>query len=272
MRRDESPNIDAIELKSIKEKNNDFDEIPDLNPYFQTRDLKDLTSLDDNFSREINNNDMLYGNNYIKYFMKNKILQNNSGYKDRPKKFGNLFTYLFIGNYPLLAIGIEKLSLVIIYQFFLHLSFILIHISIIQSVFPYMRYLLTLFYLINFLNHAYLCLFNPGIPNIECFSKNCLKKIKKEDKKYFQICEICNIIVDSSDDVRHCNECNICVKNWDHHCYWTGKCIAKNNYYSFQIFTFTILLYYLWYAIIFVVWALIQISNAKYHKQKVIVR
>ena len=27
--------------------------------------------------------------------MKNKILQNNSGYKDRPKKFGNLFTYLF---------------------------------------------------------------------------------------------------------------------------------------------------------------------------------
>ena len=65
MRREESPNIDAIELKSIKEKNNDFDEIPDLNPYFQTRDLKDLTSFDDNFSREINNNDMLYGNNYI---------------------------------------------------------------------------------------------------------------------------------------------------------------------------------------------------------------
>ena len=272
MKKEESSNIESIELKSIKEKNNDFNIFPNINTYFQYLDLKELSSYDDNYFREINNSDLLFGNNYFKYFMKNKLIENNSCSKERPKKFGNLFSFLFIRNQPLLAIGKEKLSLVIIYQFFLHLSFILIHINIIQSVFPYMRYMLYSFYLINFLSHLHLFLFNPGIPNAEFFSKKYLKSIKKEDKKYFQFCEICNIIVNCSDDVRHCNLCNICVKNWDHHCYWTGKCIGKNNYYSFQIFTFTVLLYYVWYIIVVGFWALIKILNAKYHKQKIIMR
>ena len=81
----------------------------------------------------------------------------------------------------------------------------------------------------------YLFLLNPGIPSPDSFSKIAIKNIQKEDRKYFKVCEICNIIVDNYDDVRHCTECNICIKKLDHHCYWTGKCIAKNNYFTFQM-------------------------------------
>ena len=265
MKKEKVPNSETIELKKTKEKNkdNEFDIPSNINSYLQSIDLKDLSSYQDNISKEINNSDTLFGNNYFKYFMKNKLLPKKKCFQERPKKFGNLFVYLFIRNQPLLAIGTKKLFLVIIYQFFLHLSFIFIHLNIIHLVFSYMKYLLTIFYLMNFLNHMYIFLFNPGIPNQENFSKNMLKTIKKNDEKYFQVCEICNIIVDCSDGVSHCNECNICMKQMDHHCYWTGKCIAKNNYFTFQMFTFTTLLYYIWYAIVFVVWAIIRISKVK---------
>ena len=266
MKKKNEKNPEIIELKQKKEenKNKDFDMSNNISSYFQTIDLKELSSYKGQISKEINNTDTLFGNNYFKYFMKNKLLPNKKNcFGERPRKLGNLYTFLFIKNQPLFVIGTKKISLVLIYQLCLHLSFILIHLNIIHSVFPYMKYMLTVFYLMNFLNHMYIVLINPGIPSPQNYSKNCLKIIKEEDKKYFEVCEICNIIVDCSDDVRHCTECNICVKQLDHHCYWTGKCIAKNNYFTFQMFTFTTLLYYVWYGIVFVVWAIIKMSKAK---------
>ena len=266
MKNSQEKNIETIKLKDVPEtkKSNDYEIPSNIDSYFQSIDLKDLASYQDNIFEEINNSDTLFGNNYFNYFMKNKLLPKKSCFKERPKKLGNLYSFLFIRNQPLFLIGTKKLYLVIIYQFFLHLSFILIHLNIIHTVFPYMQYLLTIFYLMNFLNHSYIVLLNPGIPSPDNFSKNYLKTIKKEDRKFFQVCEICNIIVDCDDDVRHCTECNICVKKMDHHCYWTGKCIAKNNYLTFQLFTFTTLLYYVWYAIVFVVWYIIKAAKSKH--------
>ena len=39
---------------------------------------------------------------------------------------GNLYTFLYIKNEPIITIGINKLSLIIIHEFFLQLSFWLI--------------------------------------------------------------------------------------------------------------------------------------------------
>ena len=224
MKNSKENNIETIKLKDVPEtkKSNDYEIPSNINSYFQSIDLKDLASYQDNIFEEINNSDTLFGNNYFKYFMKNKLLPKKSCFKE------------------------------------------IIHLNIIHTVFPYMQYLLTIFYLMNFLNHAYIVFLNPGIPSPDNFSKNYLKTIKKEDRKFFQVCEICNIIVDCDDDVRHCTECNICVKKMDHHCYWTGKCIAKNNYLTFQLFTFTTLLYYVWYAIVFVVWYIIKAAKSKH--------
>ena len=35
---------------------------------------------------------------------------------------------------------------------------------------------------------------------------------------------------------RHCHECDVCIKGYDHHCPWTTKCIGQNNLMRFYIF------------------------------------
>ena len=35
----------------------------------------------------------------------------------------------------------------------------------------------------------------------------------------------------------HCKDCDCCVEEFDHHCPWMGKCVAKGNLMPFYIFT-----------------------------------
>ena len=258
-------NIETIKLKDVKEKIPQKNQIPTyFSSYFQSITLQDLSSYDNDILEEMSKSNTLFGNNYFKYFMKNKDSSRKKCTSDRPKKFGNLYTFLFFKNRPLFTIGTRKLYLIIIYELFLHITFFLVHLHIIHVVFGYMQYLLTIFYFFCFVNHMFLVLFNPGIPRPENFSKDFMKTIKKEDRKYFRVCEICNIIVDQSDGVRHCTECNVCMNKLDHHCYWTGKCIAKNNYLTFHLFTFTTLLYYVWYALVIFVYVIIKMSHSRH--------
>ncbi|KAM3138404.1 hypothetical protein pb186bvf_009490 [Paramecium bursaria] len=37
----------------------------------------------------------------------------------------------------------------------------------------------------------------------------------------------------------HCDFCEVCIKNYDHHCPWTGKCIGEGNIIQFYIFICT---------------------------------
>ena len=75
MKKKNERNPEIIELKQKKEenKNKDFDMINNISSYFQTIDLKELSSYKGEISKEINNTDTLFGNNYFKYFMKNKL-------------------------------------------------------------------------------------------------------------------------------------------------------------------------------------------------------
>ena len=45
-------------------------------------------------------------------------------------------------------------------------------------------------------------------------------------------------------NVEHCNMCGICVENIDHNCIWVGKCVGKNNKFSFDAMLFSIGLFY----------------------------
>ena len=45
---------------------------------------------------------------------------------------------------------------------------------------------------------------------------------------------------------QHCRDCGVCIKNFDHHCPWTSKCIGEKNLSKFYVFvtlTFTYIIY-----------------------------
>ena len=85
-------------------------------------------------------------------------------------------------------------------------------------------------------------LLNPGIPKREYYRKKFEKEYKGDFLK-LQQCDKCNITVPSSLKVGHCIYCNICVKNYDHHCPWVGKCIGKYTKIPFYFFLIGITFY-----------------------------
>ena len=46
-------------------------------------------------------------------------------------------------------------------------------------------------------------------------------------------CNICQVYYAPDQNVEHCKLCEVCVEKMDHHCVWVGKCVGKNNAFSF---------------------------------------
>jgi hypothetical protein len=42
-------------------------------------------------------------------------------------------------------------------------------------------------------------------------------------------CDKCDVLVPTGQQIRHCEDCGICVIGHDHHCPWIGKCIGRGN-------------------------------------------
>lgn len=97
-------------------------------------------------------------------------------------------------------------------------------------------------YSIVFISLSILFLKNPGIPGREYYKKNF--EIKSEEKKNFRKCSKCNIIIPKNFRVVHCQKCEVCIKQHDHHCPWTGKCIGENNLNLFYCFTCSLFIYF----------------------------
>lgn len=103
-------------------------------------------------------------------------------------------------------------------------SYLLIPISAIISIIELSVYLLT-------------ALKNPGIivP----------PKIQPESESMFT-CSRCKATKVKGSF--HCVDCDVCIRGWDHHCVWTGKCIGEgnmNNFWFFLAWTLVFLSYHL---------------------------
>ena len=61
---------------------------------------------------------------------------------------------------------------------------------------------------------------------------------KKEGNVRMIMCGTCQI--ERPVTAKHCYECGLCVDELDHHCPWTGKCIAKKNLYTFYAFLWSL--------------------------------
>ena len=52
-----------------------------------------------------------------------------------------------------------------------------------------------------------------------------------------RFCDVCQIHQPLG--TYHCEDCNACIEELDHHCPWMGKCVGKRNMRWFQLFNLT---------------------------------
>ena len=92
-----------------------------------------------------------------------------------------------------------------------------------------------------FLIYMILLIIDPGLKK-----RNNLKDLQElinNNKDLTKYCYKC--FIKKTRDSKHCVICDNCYDNFDHHCYWINKCVAKRNYCLFITFLFESLLYLL---------------------------
>jgi hypothetical protein len=254
------------ELISLSNKENDFK----MDSKFDNQ-----LNLSNNDETKVKSEDTLYGNNFIKCYLTNRDSCIKKMFCSRIKKMGDLYVFLFINNQPLIVLGNKTVSFIIIYHVLIHTTFFLFKQFIMNVVDIGMKYSLSLLYIVSVSCHVIIFLINPGIPSIDRYSKIFLKsqnylKLTEEQQKEYYLCDECNILLKFSEKAEHCDDCKICVKKFDHHCYWTGKCITRRTICFFHGFAFGTLFYIMWYFIIILYWLLLKISKHSNDNKKIL--
>ena len=232
--------MEEIKINIDKEKNNS---------YIKVNTEEDIELYDINYEKELPVTDI---NNQTK----SRIRSINQYKHFCYKKIGNTFCFFSDdkGN-PKIIIGPHWPMYICFCSFMCFMFFIQ---------FKYIWDKLNLFlkisgvanFLIFFFSYTFIFLANPGMPTI---NENSFIGKPRDKYKY---CNECKIWVSNKKTTEHCFECNICVEGYDHHCPWTGKCIAKNNIYFFYIFISSIL-----FSFVYFVFSLTYAAS-KYEKYK----
>ena len=101
-----------------------------------------------------------------------------------------------------------------------------------------LRILFILVFGFTLLMYVLIFLSNPGIipqkplgdPNEDVENKtkySCTKCLSLREQKAY-----------------HCEDCDVCIEGWDHHCVWVGKCIGKQNLTMFYVFVAAIPIFF----------------------------
>ena len=151
------------------------------------------------------------------------------------KKIGN--TYAFFGNIygdPKIIIG-PHWPLYFLVTAFFTFGVYLVYKNFGDGISMILKVIGIIIYLIFLISYTYTATINPGYP------KHDIDSITGEPRKKFYFCNVCKFWANREKKTMHCPDCNICIEGNDHHCPWTGKCIAKNNTFSFYIFLVSVL-------------------------------
>lgn len=124
------------------------------------------------------------------------------------------------------------------------------------------RKIILLFYFLLliafFIFYLLLLIIEPGLRR-----KNNLDDLKELIDKDIDLTKYCyNCFIKKTRDSKHCVICNNCYEEFDHHCFWINKCVAKRNYYLFITFLFETLIYLI-YILIISILGLIKIISYK---------
>ena len=206
-----------------------------------------------NLSLKNNNINSYNNNNYYNKMTYSRISQENSARNNARK--GNMNMFLYNKNdEPLIVLGPEWFSCVIVITFFLFLLFLYFYFlkNLINPTIQYYGKILCFIDIILYL----ICFFkNPGIPPKELWIENYFKNKNNKDNNInfsIKICKDCKIIIENNQYIEHCKICNVCIMEMGYHCFWIGKCIGKKNKFYFYCFLFIsfILLLYLIFAFV----------------------
>ena len=129
----------------------------------------------------------------------------------------------------LIAIGphwyISVITVLLIFGFGLFL-----YIHFLNLVTPTISNLYLFVFLLTILMYCVAILTNPGIipkkRGLEIEDRSpyvCLKCFSLKNQKAF-----------------HCEDCDVCIEGFDHHCIFMGKCVGKNNFAIFSLFSISI--------------------------------
>ena len=80
------------------------------------------------------------------------------------------------------------------------------------------------------MTYLFAAMINPGIEMSQ------LRDEEIDPNEPDNFCDICNVY--RSIGAEHCEECGVCIVEYDHHCPWTSKCIGKGNivfFYGFLV-------------------------------------
>lgn len=94
---------------------------------------------------------------------------------------------------------------------------------------------------------------NPGVVTEEDFTdseeeSNPLS-LSENSPSRKRLCRKCNIRV--SKGTFHCSDCDVCIKDFDHHCPWTSKCIGGGNLKRFYTFLVMVPIYLIYIFVAF---------------------
>ena len=160
-------------------------------------------------------------------------------------KMGNILTCNFDkknNNSPKICIG-PHWYLAIVTNFLISVLVTSMYFFLIESNSSFWQkliYLCLSFMVYYFFNKC--AVINPGIV-----------QNKKMDKDNNYFCLRCQVYYNPNNKVEHCDMCGICVEKMDHHCIWVGKCVGKNNCFSFYAMLVSIGLIYA-YIIFIAIW------------------
>ena len=168
---------------------------------------KDLTPID-------------YANKYGNYTMKNLFTNNplNKVEKIKDKKNDKLLFLLYFGCFVL------KYSL---YHSFWK--------SYILDIFSFFAFL----YISCKKKDYYFNSNSPKPSKDKCF-EDLFVECNYDKNKIKRICPKCRII--KSISMKHCMVCDVCIDDFDHHCFWIDKCINNNIYKEFIFFLVVLLI------------------------------
>ena len=199
--------------------------------------LQNIINKNDKKEKNNNNNNSNIETSYENDFYNNyKVKEEVNPNKER--KFGSNHIILFHKGEPFIMLGPDIKYYVWIVPI---VSFLSVCIYSLKNNSNLQKFIFSFAYLFFVITYTILLVQNPGIPT----NKN--KIDFAELQKNYRQCDVCGCISlkNGNGMTLHCQECDVCVENFDHHCPFATKCIGRGTAIFFKLWLVSILILFL---------------------------